>query len=280
MVPVDKRPSLLDLAASMGTDKASHGYAPFYESLFSPRRDEPLRILELGVGGFDEPEDPAHGGESLRTWKAYFPRATIVGLDLLDKHAVAEDRVHVVQGSQVDEGLLADVVSSHGPFDIVIDDASHISSLTNRSFEIPFPLLADDGIYVIEDIGTSYWPMWGGRFGRRGRGTSMALVKDRLDGLNHAELKLPNVVPSALDRTIVEVRARHGIVAFVKGRNDIPSDLNHPHPISSSAWLSTDLLPVLVTRAKHPAVMRTLKVTGLLPAAGWVRRRVVPEVRR
>ena len=264
----------------MGTDKANHGYAPFYEDLFSPRRDEPLRILELGVGGFDRPGDPAHGGESLRTWKAYLPKASIVGLDLLDKHAVAQDRIHVVQGSQVDDRLLADLVATHGPFDIVIDDASHIPALTNRSFEILFPHLADGGVYVIEDIGTSYWPMWGGRFGRHRRGTSMALVKDRLDGLNHAELKLPNVVPSALDRSIVEIRARHGIVAFVKGPNDIPSDLNHPHPISSSTWVSTDLMPVLVTRAKHPVVMRILEATRLLPAARRVRRRLVPEVRR
>jgi hypothetical protein len=191
-----------------------------------------------------------------------------------------QDRVHVIQGSQVDDRLLADIVAHHGPFDIVIDDASHIPALTNRSFEILFPLLADGGVYVIEDIGTSYWPMWGGRFGRRRRGTSVALVKDRLDGLNHAELKLPNVVPSALDLTIVEVRARHGIVAFVKGPNDIPSDLNHPQPISPSTWVSTDLMPVIVTRAKHPVVMRTLKVTGLLPFAQWVRRRLVPVVRR
>jgi len=40
----------------------------------------------------------------------------------------------------------------HGPFDIIIDDASHISPLSIRSFEILFKLLKRGGIYVIEDL--------------------------------------------------------------------------------------------------------------------------------
>ena len=77
--------SLEQLAERHGSDKATHGYCPFYEDLLARRRDEPLRVLELGVGGFDRPDDPAWGGASLRMWKDYFPHGSVWGLDILDK---------------------------------------------------------------------------------------------------------------------------------------------------------------------------------------------------
>ncbi|MEP6629700.1 MAG: hypothetical protein ABJA89_04480 [Lapillicoccus sp.] len=269
-----------DLARTHGSDKSAHGYCEFYEDLFASRRNEPVSILELGVGGFERPDDPAYGGASLRMWRDYFPQGHVVGLDIYDKSGVATERITVVQGAQEDAGLLERLVSEHGPFDIVIDDASHISALTIRSFELLFPTLPQGGLYVIEDIGTSYWPMWGGRFRRGARGTPMAMVKRRLDGLNHAELKLPRVHPDAFDTSVLEVRARHNIVAVVKGVNTRPSDLNRPNPVGLDQWLRGDLGPVMVTRLKHPAVMRAAERLGLLTTLGRVRRGLVPDARR
>ncbi len=273
-------PDLTALARRHGSDKAEHGYGPFYEGLFLARREEALKILELGVGGFERPEDAAFGGASLRMWKEYFPRAQIWGLDVFDKSGVTEDRISIVQGSQTDEALLLRLVEEQGPFDVIIDDASHIPALTNRSFEILFPTLASDGIYVIEDLATSYWPLWGGRFRRSARGTSMSMVKSRLDGLNHAEFKIPNYQANPLDLSIVELRARHNIVAFIKGNNDIPSDLNRANPISSSAWLRRDLMPVAVVKLRHPVFLRAADRVGLRPLLSALRRSLVPNVNR
>ena len=36
-------------------------------------------LLEIGVGGED---DARNGGQSLRTWKRFFPKARIVGIDI------------------------------------------------------------------------------------------------------------------------------------------------------------------------------------------------------
>jgi demethylmacrocin O-methyltransferase len=268
------------LALAHGSDKASHGYCALYEDLFAPLRDRPVRLLELGVGGFERPDDPAFGGASLRMWRDYFPRGEVVGLDLYDKSGVAGERITVVQGRQEDEALLARLVAQHGPFDIVIDDASHIPALTRRSFELLFPTLADGGIYVLEDVATSYWPLWGGRFRPSATGTTMAMVKRRLDGLNHAEFKLPRFRPDGLDTSVLEVRARHNIVALTKGANTLASDLNRPHPVELGDWLRGDLAPVLVDRVRQPVVMRTATRIGVLPALGRLRRRLVPEVRR
>ena len=273
-------PSLERLAQRHGSDKAEHGYCPFYEDLLATRRPEPVRVLELGVGGFDRPDDPTWGGASLRMWKDYFAHGTVWGLDILDKSGVAEDRVTVVRGGQADADLLQRLSLQDGPFDLIVDDASHLPSLTIASFEILFPLLAPGGVYVIEDVATSYWPLWGGRL-RPGSGRStMGLVKARLDGLNHAEFKLPRYRPSALDRSIVEVRARHDIVAFVKGDNTAPSTLNHPHPVGVVEWGRVDALPAAVSWARRPSVLRALDALGMRSWFQRARRRLVPRVDR
>ena len=42
-------------------------------------------------------------------------------------------------------------------FDIIIDDCSHIGTLTCDSFHLFFPHLVKGGLYVVEDWGTGYW---------------------------------------------------------------------------------------------------------------------------
>jgi hypothetical protein len=272
--------SLEALAERYHSDKGEHGYGVFYEDLLAKRRLEPLKVLELGVGGFDRPDDPAWGGGSLRMWKHYLPHASIWGLDTLDKSGVAEDRITIVRGSQVDADLLHQLSSGVGPFDLIVDDASHIPALTVRSFEILFPMLAPGGVYIIEDLCTSYWPLWGGRLRRRATGTTMDLVKQRLDGLNHAEFKVANYRPTDLDRSTVEIRARHNIVAFVKGQNIRPSGMNHPNPIGLGGWLQQDVLPAAVSALRRPKLLSLLEQGGLRPLAGRIRRRLVPTVER
>ena len=57
------------LAWCYGTDKC-HNYMEVYMLLFSRLRKKRLNILEIGIGGF---EDPFAGGASLRMWRTYFP---------------------------------------------------------------------------------------------------------------------------------------------------------------------------------------------------------------
>ena len=95
-------------------------------------------------------------------WKAYFPKAQIIGLDIEDKSFVNEDRILAYQGSQTDAALLKQIVRTHGKFKIIIDDGSHRPEHIRATFAILFPLLAKGGMYAIEDTQTSYWPRFGG----------------------------------------------------------------------------------------------------------------------
>jgi hypothetical protein len=131
-------------------------YFWIYERVFASLRHEKLKILEIGV----------LRGSSLRLWREYFddPETVIVGLDIDPKcaqYAKPDRGVHVMIGNQVDRAFLADVVSRHGPFDIIIDDGSHISSQIIATFNALFlDGLKESGLYVVEDLHTSYWPGW------------------------------------------------------------------------------------------------------------------------
>ena len=114
-----------------------------------------MNLLEIGVGGYD---DPKQGGHSLRMWKDYFPNANIYAIDLYDKSALQEPRIHIFQGSQADPDFLKWVAGEIGQLDIVIDDGSHVNEHVIVSFQTLFPLLADNGIYAIEDLHTAYLP--------------------------------------------------------------------------------------------------------------------------
>jgi len=213
------------LASYFGTDKWNgHWYAQHYQTHFAALRRKPLRLLEIGVGGY---ADPHSGGESLRMWKAYFPNALIFGLDIVDKRPPDEPRIRTLIGSQDDEELLKSVSAQHGPFDIIIDDGSHVNAHILKSFRVLFPLLAENGLYVVEDTQTSYWPQFGGApAGDHAAPTSMNVLKGLVDGLNHREFpRTGELSPSYLERHVVAMHFYHNLVFVQKGVNDEPSNI-------------------------------------------------------
>lgn len=145
--------TLDQIALEFNTDKSSayHDYCRIYERHFEPLRNEEICMLELGYGGN---EDPLSGGESAKMWKEYFSDAAIYVLDINDKLNVP-DGINFIHASQTEPGILEHWFL-YNSLDIVIDDASHLSSLTIKSFEILFPLLKSGGYYAIEDLHSSY----------------------------------------------------------------------------------------------------------------------------
>lgn len=210
-------PSLAELARAFGTDKwGQHKYAQHYQRHLEHLRDEPINLLEIGVGGYT---DPAKGGESLRMWKAFFPRAQVFGLDVHEKSALEEDRIRIFRADQSNPAALQLIVEQIGRLDVVVDDGSHLSSHVRASFEALFPLLHRDGIYAIEDLQTSYWPEFGGSEDRHDRSTSMALVKDLIDGLNYEEFVDEAYEPIYTDLHVTQVHCYHNLTFIQKGAN-------------------------------------------------------------
>ncbi len=142
--------TLDEIAIKYNTDKSSklHNYTARYDVYFSGMRHEKLKILEIGI----------QSGFSLKTWKEYFQNSKIFGIDIADCSHIDEDRIKTLQGSQNDLSFLKKVNDLYGPFDIIIDDGSHISSDMRISFDFLFPLLKKEGLYVVEDLHCCYWP--------------------------------------------------------------------------------------------------------------------------
>jgi len=104
-------------------------------------------------------------------WREYFGcEAIIFGVDVNPKCKEIKDcDISIRIGSQADPEFLKAVVGEMGGLDIVIDDGSHIASHQRKSFETLFPLLHQDGVYIVEDLHTSYFRgVFEGGIGRRG----------------------------------------------------------------------------------------------------------------
>ncbi|EQD84822.1 demethylmacrocin O-methyltransferase [Saccharopolyspora erythraea NRRL 2338] len=212
--------SLNALAIRYGTDKwgGLHWYTPHYERHFADLRDEPVRLLEIGIGGYDV---DGFGGGSLKMWKRYFRRGLVHGLDIYDKSFLDGTRIRTLRGDQNDPAYLTAIAEEMGPFDIVVDDGSHVGEHQLTSFHALFPHIRPGGFYVIEDLHTSYWPEYGGTDAPvRGSGTALGLLTQLLDGLHYEERGDSGGVPlPGVDDRTVALHVYRNIAFVEKGVN-------------------------------------------------------------
>lgn len=157
-------------------------YFEIYDHHFSRYRDKPVNILEIGI---------FHGG-SIQLWKDYFgPQATIYAVDVDPRcKQFEEENVRVFIGDQADRDFLRKLKEEIPRPDILIDDGGHLMHQQITTFEELYPFVADDGIYLCEDIHTSYHPKWGGGLLREG--TFVEYAKRLVDSLNAYHTREPD----------------------------------------------------------------------------------------
>lgn len=151
-------PSLDALGLKFGTDKSSreHDYLSFYESFFETIRHDRTSLLEIGV----------LFGASLRMWEEYFPNGVVIGADIdpgVKSLSTARICTEVIDQSNIED--LVQLGVKHGPFDIIIEDGSHLWEHQITTFRTLFPFLKNGGHYVVEDLHTnfgSYVPQYRG----------------------------------------------------------------------------------------------------------------------
>ena len=93
--------------AEFGSDKAKNNYTPAYSALFNDRRDQHLRIFELGLGSNNPDVLSNMGvfgapGASLRGWRELFPHALVYGADIDRRILFEEDRIKTFYCDQLD----------------------------------------------------------------------------------------------------------------------------------------------------------------------------------
>jgi hypothetical protein len=207
-----------DLAVRFGSDKwgSLHWYTQHYQAQFAEFRHLPVRLLEIGIGGYNH---ESLGGESLYMWQRFFPRGLIYGLDIFAKPNVVGPRIRTIQGDQNDPRFLRELGETAGPFDIIVDDGSHINEHVRTSFEHLFPYVRPGGWYVIEDLHTAYWPSFGGNAVAGAPDTTIALLKGLLDSLHQDEHLDPADELLRRPTHPSEIHITHNVAMLRKGIN-------------------------------------------------------------
>lgn len=181
-------------------------YFPVYERHFESWRNRSMTFLEIGV----------YQGGSLQMWQRYFgPLARIVGIDI-DPQCKAHERpgIQVRIGDQSDPEFLASVISEFGVPDVVLDDGSHQMAHVNASFNFLYPKMPKNGVYLVEDMQTAYWPEYGG--GVDEPDSFISFAKDCIDRMN-ADHTRGEVHPDHITRQTRGIFFYDSMVCFEKG---------------------------------------------------------------
>lgn len=137
--------SLLDIGRDHhpGSDKLDHAYLPLYDERLSPLREKEITFMEMGMWF----------GSSLRIWREYFTKAKVIGVDCNFNHLRGGfDRIEKEKGDIADVTFLQSLVDKYAPFDVIVDDASHIAEQQLVSLQFLWPHVKVGGYYFIEDL--------------------------------------------------------------------------------------------------------------------------------
>lgn len=145
-----------------------------YDQYFHKYRGKEVVFLEIGI----------FQGGSLQMWKDYFgPKAKIYAIDINPACKQFEDeQITIFIGDQEDKAFLEQVKSQMPPIDILLDDGGHTMKQQINTFEVLFDHIKEGGIFLCEDLHTSYWWQYGG--GLRRKGTFIEYSKRLIDDMH------------------------------------------------------------------------------------------------
>ena len=173
--------SMLLYGQLSNTDKVTHHeYHKYYEPVLKPYYNSHGSIVEIGLGT----------GQSLPMWQNLFKHAHIYGVDKEYENS-GNDRYTIYKGDQSNVNDLNDLRKSLTDKSVffINDDGSHIPEHQLLTFNTLFPILKEGGIYIIEDIETSYWTKgecynYKTRYGYKHPDSIVEIFKDASDIMN------------------------------------------------------------------------------------------------
>jgi hypothetical protein len=190
-------------------------YLSIYDRHLSRFREMPVRLLEIGI----------FRGGSMCLWRRYFGNAAVIfGIDIDPQCAEFNGKYGKVRiGSQANPEFLRNVVTEMGGVDIIIDDGSHNSLHQKVSFETLFPLLDANGVYICEDLHTSYWR--GHHLGGyRRRSSFIETMKNVIDDL-HADFHRRSSYVEGASRMIDGLHFYNSMIVVEKRPQHRPAHL-------------------------------------------------------
>jgi hypothetical protein len=182
-----------ELALKSGTDKSSafHNYTEIYARYFSSIKEKPLKFLEIGICE----------GNSVQLWEKYFPNAELHFIDIsVDQAKYFSKRSHYHLADQESPQQLQEFIAkTGGGFDIIIDDGGHTMRQQIISFQQLFPHVNSGGMYIIEDLHTSYNQQYLKGNGR----TTVEYLKTLVDEINFVGARTQCASHKNIDPSVV-----------------------------------------------------------------------------
>ncbi len=201
--------NLIEIGKKYPSSKNISGFIQLYEKYFAPFKNLKINILEIGI----------ENGDSLRIWREFFPNANICGIDIEKKNFTIEN-TDILQGDQSDHNFLKSLINKYKNFDIIIDDGSHQAKHIITSFNFLFPYLNNNGLYVVEDLQTSYFPRYGGsRINLNKKKSSMNFIKSLTDSINYEQHNRPFFKKKIFDGLIKSISFHQNIAFIYKGES-------------------------------------------------------------
>jgi len=160
-----------------------HHYFKIYDLHFKRFIGKNPIILEIGVSK----------GGSLEMWNSYFnDKCQIYGIDINKKclnvpNILEADNIKVDIGDQGNRNFCKEYLKDKPKFDIVIEDGGHKMSQQIVTYEELIDHVSDNGVYLCEDLHTSYWEKFGGQL--RNQNTFIEYSKNFIDMLNYYHIQ-------------------------------------------------------------------------------------------
>jgi predicted O-methyltransferase YrrM len=130
-----------------------HPYTLFYDSLFKNKKNEQLKIAELGI----------LEGSSLRMWKDYFINSEIFGFEYDNnyisnfKNNFNNERITLEFIDVTNKSSIINAFSKLNiMYDIIIEDTTHLFEHQINVIENTYQYLKPGGVLIIEDIFKAY----------------------------------------------------------------------------------------------------------------------------
>lgn len=189
-------------------------YFDVYDRHFERFRGREIVVVEIGI----------YQGGSLQMWKNYFgDKAILYGIDINPScKQFEEDRIKILIGSQSDRKFLREIKKQLPPIDILIDDGGHTMRQQITTYQELFDHIKDDGVYLCEDLHTSYWLKFGG--GHKRSATFIEFSKNLIDSLNAFHSEQRSLKVNQFTRTVNSIHYYDSILVIEKHKREKPHD--------------------------------------------------------
>lgn len=196
-------------------------YFDIYHRHFARFRGTACTVVEIGI---------YHGG-SLEMWRDYFgPKARLIGVDIEERaRALAAPGTDILIGDQEDPAFLQQIIDHAGTIDIVIDDGGHTMAQQITTLLQLYPAVQANGVFLVEDLHTSYWTDYGG--GYREPISFIEFAKSLVDKINAWHSRDPHSFrPDGFTRSTDGLHFYDSMLVLEKRAREEPKSLKAGKP--------------------------------------------------